>query len=495
MAATKKEIKAALGAYLRAKLDLNEDDRSTRDYVVPGRPEKLQSPDGQILHIYPPGAVIPEKEGLEITALTYQDHLTGAETIPQDEAIQSFLKASGMPDIKKDDPIYQFAGRELIKVKQAMNRIEQERSQGLYNSPTELSILSAYPEQPQGPVIEEKKETRLISEVVEQYISENVSDGNWKASTLKEYKAHLIQFTEMVGDCPLVDMTHETTRAFFDDLKKIPTNRKKAIAYRDKSIMELLEMEIPKEKLISGKTINNIMTSLSAFYNWCVVREYMPQDYTRKMRIKIEKRADELKDSFTESDLKQLFANLSPYNDNPGQIHRWWIPMIGLYTGARLEEISQLHVSDIRQERGVWVFDVNDLDNKELKNKSSRRLIPIHNSIMKSGFLEYHDKIKVEGHKRLFPHLKPMKGKCGHYISRWFSPYLEKLGIKTAAHNVSYHSFRHTFITGAKHIGLEESHVSQLVGHATTSITFGRYGKGYDVARLKEIIDQVVFSL
>ena len=35
---------------------------------------------------------------------------------------------------------------------------------------------------------------------------------------------------------------------------------------------------------------------------------------------------------------------------------RYWIPLIGLYSGARLGEIAQLLVGDLREIHGTWVF-------------------------------------------------------------------------------------------------------------------------------------------
>jgi hypothetical protein len=55
-----------------------------------------------------------------------------------------------------------------------------------------------------------------------------------------------------------------------------------------------------------------------------------------------------------------------------------------------LGEICQLYVADIRQEDGIYIFDVNDDgDDKALKTASSRRKIPIHSELIKRGFIEY----------------------------------------------------------------------------------------------------------
>jgi integrase len=70
---------------------------------------------------------------------------------------------------------------------------------------------------------------------------------------------------------------------------------------------------------------------------------------------------------------------------------RYWIPLIGLFYGMRLNEIYQLHLEDIREEGGLLCFDINKKGDKELKTASSRRLIHVHPVLLDLGFKEYVD--------------------------------------------------------------------------------------------------------
>ncbi len=47
------------------------------------------------------------------------------------------------------------------------------------------------------------------------------------------------------------------------------------------------------------------------------------------------------------------------------------MPVIALHSGAKLEEICQLHLADIRQEDGVWVFDINNQAGKAIIGATS----------------------------------------------------------------------------------------------------------------------------
>lgn len=73
-------------------------------------------------------------------------------------------------------------------------------------------------------------------------------------------------------------------------------------------------------------------------------------------------------------DLIKLF-NYSPWfttelkdtlRHNPEYI---FIPLICLYNGgAKPTEVAQLHTSDIKKYKGIWVIHFNDEDDKNLKN-------------------------------------------------------------------------------------------------------------------------------
>lgn len=470
VATTKQEIKSALGKYLNNLLEKHEQIRAEG----PTNKKKLWATEVNL-----------EKFGADV-----QKQLLGHKGEVKIN-VGEFIKQTGLTDIPPDDPLYAYARRELLKLYQALVKIEKERIYGNYGTSTELSILSSYA----TTKTIKKPDSKPISKFVEQYIHENTADNKWAKKTITEYTNRLGVFIEVVNDCNLSDIDFDKTRDFFDNLKKLPANRSKVKEYRNKTITELIDMDLPPEKCMSLTTVNNTMQSVSIFFVWAIKREYMTHNYASGMKAKITEKLDEQKDPFLDAELKAVFEGLISYKQKIKQIHRWWIPYLGLFTGARLEEISQLHIDDIRQKDEIWIIDINDNDNKTLKTKSSRRLVPIHDQLINDGFIDYFNQTKAAGRKTLFPDLKPLQGKFGHSISKWFGTYLKKQSIKTADKKLSFHSFRHTFVTKAKHLELPENYIQQIVGHANDSITYGLYGKSYEIPKLKEIIDKIVFSI
>jgi integrase len=475
----KNQIKAALGQFLRDMLEKHELGR------LDGQTEPSIATTG--------GERVEPELMLTYVGFDISDQLKGRKGNGKLD-VARFLEQAGLKDVPEDSLTYKYARRELLKICQAVIKIEQERLKGNYNSQLELSILNNYSVQQQpGPTNSEKpkrKRSTRLSKAILQFIKESVSDGKWAPKSIVEYENRLALLLEVMGDCLLSEIDFKKTRRFFDNLKCLPPNRSKIKAYRDKTIPQLLKMKLPKDKCMSVRTVNNAMQSVYGLFEWAVQRDMMDKNYAGGMRIKQTRRPDESKERFMVDDLKCLFGSM---DKTAG--HKFWIPLLGLYTGARLEEICQLYVADIRKEAGVWIIDINDKGEKQLKTHNAKRIVPIHEALLAHGFTEYVQQIESEGHERVFPKLKKMKGKFGHYFSRAFSTHLKKLGIKIEGRKVSFHSLRHTFITCAKHNDLPENHVKELVGHSIQSLTFGLYGKRYDISKLKEIIDQVTFEI
>lgn len=90
--------------------------------------------------------------------------------------------------------------------------------------------------------------------------------------------------------------------------------------------------------------------------------------------------------STTKDDIAKLIRALPVDTSTP---ERYWIPLVGLYSGMRQGEICQLYVDDIQQYDDIWCFNVNDSGDKRVKNLASKRIVPVHPNLIKIGFLDY----------------------------------------------------------------------------------------------------------
>ncbi|MGA7778247.1 MAG: site-specific integrase [Paraburkholderia sp.] len=196
---------------------------------------------------------------------------------------------------------------------------------------------------------------------------------------------------------------------------------------------------------------------------------------------------------FTGDDLKTIFSpdTYTVRMDKPG--YRW-LPFLALYSGARLEELASLALSQIQKDGDVWFFEL-----VKAKNSNSLRRIPLHRTVVESGFLAYVDKTKGSGATQLFPELKPGKNGHGKNVTRRFGDYLGEIGI-TDDRKV-FHSFRHTFIARMSARNVHPAMLMALVGHYDqakvdfSSPHFTNYQHDKTLAELKQTIDLLDIEL
>lgn len=131
-----------------------------------------------------------------------------------------------------------------------------------------------------------------------------------------------------------------------------------------------------------------------------------------------------------------------PTGKNGGLDAAYWVPLMGLYTGARVTELAQLRVDDFTEQDGMWFLSINE-DGDEaqsIKAAGSRRVIPLPAGLLELGLLDYRRDIMAMGQQWLFPGVtKASQNNAGGGVSKWFSDLKISAGFRPA---VVFHSFR-----------------------------------------------------
>ncbi|MDT4854164.1 Tyrosine recombinase XerC [compost metagenome] len=276
-----------------------------------------------------------------------------------------------------------------------------------------------------------------------------------------------------MGDMPASAFGVEQARTLKERLARCPQYFAQRPEFKGKTLRQVVDSSMSYQP-ITAVTINNRLRKLTAFFNWCKANGYIEQNPLTGMKV-MAGAAKDARLSFDPSDLRTLLNRESLTKEARNHPWRYWLPLLGRFTGARLEELCQLHVDDITSVQGIQCIRIDDSrDDQKLKNQSSRRVLPIHSELLNLGLLEHMDAVRVAGHSRLFPELEATRGKYGHAPSKWFSRYKAKLGIDDP--RKTFHSFRHTFIDDLREAGVQDSLIKQMVGHEDNSVTFGVYG-------------------
>jgi len=184
---------------------------------------------------------------------------------------------------------------------------------------------------------------------------------------------------------------------------------------------------------------------------------------------------------FTTEELRKIFApeNL-PVNSHPEQ---FFAPILGLFTGARISEICQLHTIDIGKKDQFYTISINDEELKRIKSPASRRIIPIHPILEEIGFIDYLEDMKKFGNY-IFPTVNPDKyGYFGKEPGRRWAKYLDKLGITDPTK--VFHSFRSTANIKLMDNGIEEEKRCAFIGHDHNTVNSKIYGHKGNTERSK----------
>lgn len=334
-----------------------------------------------------------------------------------------------------------------------------------------------------------------IMELFEIYAREN--PRSITADTINQARRDIGTFIQHVGTtCPASRIDKKAVREWKALLMLYPVKATETKAFEGMNIAQIVEHNKTVGKpVLTSRTVNRYLSSLGAFCNWLVSHGYIDSNPTEGMSLAKDKRKKVF--PFTTDQLNTLFrsplftgcqSDEAPrFWCKPGTLkirdHRYWVPLIMLYSGARPAEIAQLAVTDVREERGNWIMDItettddDDADMKSVKTDGSRRVVPIHQELVKLGFLDYLAETTKAGHARLFPlAARNSRGQMIADFSREFGRYLGKIGLKKGR-GISLYSFRHGAFDALRRAGYLDEQFNFIFGH----VSGNRVTRGYGV--------------
>lgn len=344
----------------------------------------------------------------------------------------------------------------------------------------------------------------LFAETAERFVAKQKQLRRWENQTAAQNEKSYELFEAICGNRPLRSYTRRDAATFKDVLERLPADYGKASRYLGKTPDEILALDAEGGSTgdrLSIRTVKRHFSALSALWDEAIPLGDAADKIFSGFKFPQQQRAQDQRPMWTRADLGRLFktpvwagCKSKGRRSTPGtQIIRdekFWLPLIAIFSGARQEEICQLHAEDIRQEEGVWVFDINARPPRKLKNRSAVRLVPIHGELIRIGFLRYVHEQREAGNARIFPNLHPggADHRLGHGFTKWFTRY--RRDVKLYEMGKDFHSFRHSATTFLHQGGASDSVVDRLTGHTTPGET-ARYTKSTDIAQLKAAIELI----
>jgi integrase len=342
-------------------------------------------------------------------------------------------------------------------------------------------VISSSPNQnAQGPTVES---------LIKAYLEEGKRGGTWRQVSTIEVERALRDMTELMGDMPIQAFDVKQARLLKDRLSRCPQYFALLPQFKGKALLEVVESGA-SFRAITAVTVNNRLRKMTAFMNWCKSNGYITENPLAGLKAMTAGSAKEARLSFDRIDLTALLDLEALHTESTNHPWRYWLPLLGRATGARLEELCQLHVDDFIEHQGIQCVRIDDRrEGQNLKNSSSRRVLPLHPVLVSLGLLEHAAMVKAQGENRLFPDLQPVRGKLGHAPSKWFSRYKAKRGVTD--HKKTFHSFRHLFIDDLRDAGVQDSLIKRMAGHEDAATSFKVYGSRMPMNAMYEALTHI----
>ncbi|MFO1254901.1 MAG: site-specific integrase [Sphingomonadaceae bacterium] len=314
------------------------------------------------------------------------------------------------------------------------------------------------------------------------------------------------------GETPLHEISREACRELLELLRWLPVNHSKKfgkLTVREAAAMAKADRRI---KTINTTNLNAYMSRFATMMNWAVSEEYISRNPSRGLQLADTILPQDRRKPFELWQLQRIFSapiytgckdGGSGYAKPGSQVAsgaRYWVPLIGLFSGMRLNEACQMDVADVRLLDDIPCFVISKDSlvgsrDKSLKTKSSARIVPVHPSLVDLGFMGFVVRKRREGATKLFDDLPVgAKGFRSIAFSRWFSRFL--VSAKANASRTCFHSFRHGFRDAARNAGIDRDVALRLGGWITGgahSETADDYGSGYRPAVLFEAMARIEY--
>lgn len=267
--------------------------------------------------------------------------------------------------------------------------------------------------------------------------------------------------------------------------------------------LELSHVVRWRDELLSGlngeglarSTINNHITHGRTIWQTARSNALIPShlgnpfDGTKLLK---QRNAQRSREEFSLDELKVLFSVQPLETAEAISVHSgYWLPILAMYHGARLEELTGLLVADIFELHGVPVMCIFENDRRpSLKNSPSQRTIPLHPKLLDLGFLEYVETARMANVKALFPSTQVGRKFGEHYVA-WARRHLNL----PEGRLIGMHCFRHGWETARRNGLLDGSTANYLAGRRMEGNSAVDYGSPAGVLIQLQELSKIKFDL
>ncbi len=327
-----------------------------------------------------------------------------------------------------------------------------------------------------------------VSEAGERYLAERQRDprASLTAQTATQMRATFRLFADHVADAPLDAVVRDDAVEFLDTMARLHRHYGRRPGAAALTLAELLKRyPAGDDGGLSNRTINRHQSALKTLFRWArrrglVEGENPFADLSRPKARRTEWlpfEVKELNQLFKEPTVEVRPARHSLTTALP------WVMAVALFSGMRQGEVCELDAEDVRQQDGVWFFDVT-----EAKSEAGVRRVPVHSALARLGFLKF---VAAVRRGPLFPGITPggPDRKRAHTLAKRFPAFRRGRGVERE--RVAFHSFRKCFVRALELAKVDRDRAALVIGHER-GFTYRVYNpEGLDMTALREVVEAV----
>ena len=319
-----------------------------------------------------------------------------------------------------------------------------------------------------------------LSELINKWLHEK--KPNLAMSSYQGLESRITIFRDIIYEVSksqqilIAQLDADLIRQYRHLIENLPARRTGSL-YEGKTYAEFAQMKVEK---ISSQTLIYNLDIAKQFLNWARLTGYQVDERLEGILYVARKNTPKTKSiqrvPFNDNDLIKIFEGENYLVGKISRASDYWVPLIALFTGARLGEICQLTTDDVKNIDGVWCFDINDDgdDGKLIKASGSKRVVPIHSSLIELGLIDYRNAVAKHSFINLFP--KEIRSGNGRFsaIQKRLTHHFSKLNFDSKEKESKvFHSFRHLVRTRLVELDVSEGLIDAIVGHSSGDRSIG----------------------
>jgi integrase len=241
---------------------------------------------------------------------------------------------------------------------------------------------------------------------------------------------------------------------------------------------------------LAHATIRDRLVSLGGFWKWLASRGAVRGGINPWAGHKISKKQNPgtrpPKRGYTDAEVLRLLNGNETVKRWPTYSYLPDLIILGLFTGAREEELCSLTAAQVETSHGSYVFKI-----KDAKTKAGIRYVAVTHpapvAVLKRRLKGTSEAAQV------FPELSPggLDDKLSSSAVKAYGRYRRACEVPDGT---DFHSFRRSVVTVLEHAGVSQVSIARFVGHKVGTLAADRYSDGGNKALALEVAVKVRYG-